>query len=229
MKVARGKSVPPSHRSRSTATYERNSNMHDTNKPGPKTEEGKQHSSQNATTHGITAKKSILIAGETQEEFDRHLYRFTKEHQPKSDMEEGLVFELAVTDWRRLRIPGFEADAINKALQANDTDMKALNNFAIYHSRLTRSFQTTLKQLKETQAERRKRNGILHNAAACLTSVAQYKGLTYDPAADGFVFSIDFIKRNLSLFERLNEAARLKLGNHLNAQELTYLFNDVLM
>ena len=46
-------------------------NSHPGHSTGPRTEQGKAHSSQNAVKHGLFA-KTIFIQGESQEEFDRH-------------------------------------------------------------------------------------------------------------------------------------------------------------
>ena len=72
---------------------------------GPRTEEGKQRSSQNAITHAMFSTKTFLLAGENQEDVDRLLYHYTREHNPKGQTEEDLVRHLAQTEWRRRRIP----------------------------------------------------------------------------------------------------------------------------
>src|ERR1035438_5799392 len=81
---------------------------------GPRTEEGKQRSSQNAIKHGLFA-KLLLLPGESQEQFDALLNGFKENHKPHGATEDSLVYRLAEIHWRLGRIPNLEALAIEKA------------------------------------------------------------------------------------------------------------------
>ena len=76
---------------------------------GPRTEPGKQRSSQNALRHGLTARTAVLPT-EDPEAYQRHIQQFLDEYQPATATETQLVHELANTSWRLNRIPFLEAD-----------------------------------------------------------------------------------------------------------------------
>jgi len=79
---------------------------------GPITPEGKQASSQNARTHGLTA-QAIVIEGESPDEFNQHWQEFIDEHQPQTKTEQELVHRMAVASWRLRRGYTREASIIN--------------------------------------------------------------------------------------------------------------------
>ena len=62
---------------------------------GPVTEEGKQASSQNSRTHGLLSKK-VVLAGESQEEFEALLASFLEEHQPETATERDLIEKMVI-------------------------------------------------------------------------------------------------------------------------------------
>src|ERR1700704_2945720 len=65
---------------------------------------GKQHSSLNAVTHGLTSQSPVLPA-EDLAAFNSHSQAFFDEYQPKGATEKQLVQDLAATSWRINRIP----------------------------------------------------------------------------------------------------------------------------
>jgi flagellar biosynthesis/type III secretory pathway protein FliH len=75
---------------------------------GPKTETGKAVSRLNAVKHGLTA-KTLIIAGESADDFDELRAKLVQELNPQSTLECELVEQLAVNVWRRRRAPCFEA------------------------------------------------------------------------------------------------------------------------
>jgi len=178
---------------------------------GPRTEEGKQRSSQNAIKHRLFA-LSFLLPGETQDEYDRHLYRYNKEYQPKGATEEDLVRQLAETEWRRRRIPALEADSILKSLETGDTERKFINTYSIYDQRFNRILVTTLKTLTEIQAKRKRLNALHFRVAIIVYKFTKEKNIPWNPADDGFVFSRSHLDRRLNLVDTVREAN--KTGGH---------------
>lgn len=75
---------------------------------GPKSIAGKEVSSRNAISHGLTAKISLL-PGEDVGEFEAMKAQLVAEFGPASGLEEQLVGKLASDLWRLRRIPVFEA------------------------------------------------------------------------------------------------------------------------
>ena len=185
----------------------------DTKSTGPRTEEGKQRSSQNSLKHGLFAQKSFLLPGETQEEFDRHLYRYHREYQPKGATEEDLVDRLAETEWRRRRIPVLEADSIEKSLESGDAERKFMDTYSIYEQRFHRIFQSLLKDLHEVQAWRKKATGIDFRVAAIINNYCKLNNIAWNPADDGFVFSTDLLSRRFELAEKIKHANKVCTHN----------------
>ena len=181
---------------------------------GPKTDEGKKHSSLNALRHGLTGQLMILPAEELAA-YKRHCEVFRNKHQPADEYEERLVQILADTSWRLMRVPVIEANILtlgsnqyqgrekgdlrsNLATAAEFRNQsKALANITLYEQRLTRQFERTLRQLRELQAERRKPAEKQQVAAA-------------GAGANGFVFSTDDVEPRIpaaSAVETQNQRA----------------------
>ena len=78
---------------------------------GPRTEAGKQRSSQNALRHGLTARSAVLPS-EDPAAYQQHLRQFMDEYQPATATETQMVQQLADTSWRINRIPMLEADIL---------------------------------------------------------------------------------------------------------------------
>jgi hypothetical protein len=70
---------------------------------GPRTQQGKDRSKQNAVTHGIFS-KVVVLKGESQAEFNALLKGLRNDHQPVGALEELLVEKLAALFWRNRRL-----------------------------------------------------------------------------------------------------------------------------
>ena len=75
---------------------------------GPRIDEGKARSSQNAITHGITA-EHILLDTEDREEFIQVRAGIMRELMPGSQLELEFAERIVSIVWRLRRIPAFEA------------------------------------------------------------------------------------------------------------------------
>jgi hypothetical protein len=91
------------------------------NSTGPRTVEGKQRSSRNATRHGYRAVNPVL-PHESQEEFDELLSAYRAQFVPTSPLLERLVFDLADAQWRLDRILRDEACLVENAMLEVETD-----------------------------------------------------------------------------------------------------------
>lgn len=186
---------------------------------GPRSDAGKQHSALNALTHGLTARTAVLPS-EDPGAYDQHRRQFLEEYRPATPTETQLVRELADTSWRLNRIPLLEADVLSHAQSPAPSPEppsfdivdahRLLASLSIHGQRLSRQFQKTLNQLRELQAERLERHRRDLRDAASVLEFHKHKGLPYDPAEDGFVFSKteieDFARRTM----RLNEAWKVE-------------------
>jgi hypothetical protein len=85
-----------------------------------------------------------------------------------------------------------------------------LATLSLHGSRLSRQFQKSLDQLREIQAERRLQQERDLKRAAALLELHKHKGLPYDPAQDGFVFSKDQIEAFSQRLIRLNHSRHIE-------------------
>jgi hypothetical protein len=188
-----------------TAANRRNS-RHST---GPRTDSGKQRSSLNALRHGLTAACAVLPS-EDRTAYDAHCRGFFGEYQPATPTETQLTQELADTAWRLNRIPLLEAALLDRA----DLDIvdahRALATLGLHYQRLSRQFQKAVDHLREIQSERRREQEREIKRAAALLELHKRKGIPYDPAQDGFVFSRDQIEAHTQRLMRLNESRQIE-------------------
>ena len=115
---------------------------------------------------------------------------------------------LADTSWRLNRIPLLEAGLLSPAPSPETPApaVAALATLGLHGHRLSRQFQKTLNLLRELQAERLERLRRDLRDAASVLEFHKHKGLPYDPAEDGFVYSITEIEAFAQRTKRLNEA-----------------------
>lgn len=124
---------------------------------GPRTEEGKARSAQNARRHGLTAKE-LVIAPEQREEFEELLGDFEAEIRPQGPIQETLFDELVAAAWNLRRIRGMEAALYASAgaatyseVLANDDLQAKLDRLARHKTRIERTFHRSLRELKDLQ------------------------------------------------------------------------------
>jgi hypothetical protein len=142
--------------------------------------------------------------------YQRHTKSFTDEYNPKGATEANLVQALADTSWRLNRVAALETNlltlgithdpgpTINAPQQIQDalsivsaleSQSKALSNLSMHSQRLSRQFDRTVTQLRDLQKIRRiKEKSDLDNLIDII-KLYESTGKTYDPSADGFVFS----------------------------------------
>jgi hypothetical protein len=171
---------------------------------GPRTEPGKQRSSQNALTHGLTSRTAVLPT-ENQAAYEQHCRNFRDQYQPANATETQLVQELADTSWRLNRIPLLETSLLTEVPNPESL-IPQLAKLGLYGTRLSRQFQKTLDQLKTIQLERKDQERHDLRRAAELLELHRRRGLPWQPADHGFVFSKEQVVRHDELLMRQNEA-----------------------
>jgi hypothetical protein len=170
---------------------------------GRRTAAGKQRSSRNALTHGLTSRSPVL-ATEDPVAYQQHCRQFFDEYQPATPTETQLTQQLADTARRINRIPLLEAELF--CLNPNPQSLvPLLATLGLHSHRLSRQFQKTLDQLREIQAERLLQQERALKRAAALLELHKHKGIPYDPSQDGFVFSKDQVEAFSQRLMRLNE------------------------
>jgi hypothetical protein len=145
---------------------------------GPRTNEGKAKSSQNALKHGLTARYALLP--DENPTLRRQLSaRLVTDLKPQGALERELVERLAHLSWRLRRVPGFEAHVMAAIGEEDDPDDDSAlpqplaerglghvvkrflesdysSKLNKYEANLQRQFSTTLWELRHTQKQRRK-------------------------------------------------------------------------
>lgn len=186
---------------------------------GPRSAAGKQRSSRNALTHGLTSRDPVL-ATEDAAAYQRHRGQFFDEYQPATPTETQLTQELVDTAWRLNRIPSLEAALLDRASNppseqaAIDFDIvdahRALATLGLHGQRLSRQFQKTLENLREIQSDRRREQERELEHAAAVVELHKRKGIPYDPAQDGFVFSSGQIEAFTQRMVHINESRHIE-------------------
>jgi hypothetical protein len=175
---------------------------------GPRTESGKQRSSQNALSHGLTARTAVL-PNEDPDAYQRHVQQFLDDCKPANSIETQLVHEIANTAWRLNRIPSLEAELLSQDPNPQ-TQIPLLAKLGLHGSRLSRQFQKAAEQLHDIQEERRRLERRHLNEVAEILMRHQRKGLRFDPAVfskeAGFVFSKEQIECHAQHLIHLNPA-----------------------
>ncbi len=130
---------------------------------------------------------------------------FSTSTQPATPTETQLVHEIANTAWRLNRIPFLEAELLSQN-PSPQTLIPQLATLGLHGSRLSRQFQKALEQLRDIQEERRRLERRQLTEAAELFLRHQRKGLPWEPADHGFVFSKEQIERHARKLMHQNPA-----------------------
>ena len=137
---------------------------------GPQTKEGKAKSSRNALKHGLTAER-MLLDDENAEDFEALCEQLRSELKPVGVREEMCVDRLAETQWRLMRVPGYEVAILKWIKYADDRPVldyefkrSALLDFVLrsdafaklgrHEAHLARQAREILEQLAALQRER---------------------------------------------------------------------------
>jgi hypothetical protein len=139
---------------------------------GPTSAEGKARSSQNAVTHGLSARATVVL-DESVEEFDAFAQAIRDDIRPAGPMEDVLVDRIVHLSWKLRRIPKVEAELLvdpdpsvmvdldqadriahvmTRDLREQDSTMRKIQE---YELRMDRSLQATLRELKRLRAMNR--------------------------------------------------------------------------
>jgi hypothetical protein len=176
---------------------------------GPRTEEGKQRSSLNATRHGLTGQVLTLTAEELKA-LQALIVDFEKQYQPATTQEKHLVHMLGQLQFRLHRIMATEHNlfAIGIAENSEFWDVNhpeaqtafvlaetlrrskdPLLTLSIYEQRLMRQYDKVLKMLREVQAERKAQETRDQEAIYEVGMCHLVAGKEFHPAEFGFVCS----------------------------------------
>jgi hypothetical protein len=122
---------------------------------GPRTPEGQSRSSQNARTHGLTA-RDLIIAADEREEFQAFLSGYQTDVKPQGAIQHTLFDELVGAAWNLRRIRRMESalcpdTASYQDLMKDEELQEKLDRLARHKTRIERTFHRSLKELKALQ------------------------------------------------------------------------------
>ena len=135
---------------------------------GPRTPDGKAASSRNATTHGLSS-PLLVLAHESQDEFNELVGRLTGEHKPANPHQAFLVDQLIISRWQlaraqRLQIRAFDhlassipnpedADGriVARMFESNPNTLATLQRYAAQAERSYYKAYNELKAAKQIQ------------------------------------------------------------------------------
>jgi hypothetical protein len=190
---------------------------------GPKTAAGKKQSSLNALRHGLTG-QIVVMPTEDLHAYRLHLTSFTDEYHPKGATEAHLVQALADASWRLNRVAALETNLLTLGITSGsaftdapqqiqdamsivaalESQSKALANLSMHSQRLSRQFERTVTQLRELQKVRLTQEKRALDDLVDIIEMYESTGETYDPSADGFVFSESQINEHIRVRNREN-------------------------
>jgi hypothetical protein len=128
---------------------------------GPRTEEGKRQSSQNARTHGLTAQHAVIPDGD-RAAFDQLRAQLHAETRPQGALQQIIFEELVHSAWNLRRLRAMEAElnaSAPDALLSDDPVLNAdgpaakLDRLARHRTRIERAFFRSLRELKALQTD----------------------------------------------------------------------------
>jgi hypothetical protein len=121
---------------------------------GPRTPEGQSRSSQNARTHGLTA-RDLIIAPDEREEFEELLHDYETDVQPQGAAQQTVFDQLVEAAWNLRRVRRQETKLCSNIsdldLMDGDEIQKKLDRLARHKTRIERTFHRSLNQLKALQ------------------------------------------------------------------------------
>jgi hypothetical protein len=117
---------------------------------GPRTPEGQARSSQNARTHGLTA-RDLIIAADEREEFNELLNDYQTDVKPKGAIQQTLFDELVAAAWNLRRVRRMEVQLCSDTKLEDEQLQNKLDRLARHKTRIERTFHRSLKELKALQ------------------------------------------------------------------------------
>jgi hypothetical protein len=193
---------------------------------GPRTEEGKKVAALNARRHNMTGQVTAMTDAD-RIMHDAFSASIVENLAPEGAMEIQLAQRIATDSWRLNRISAIEDNLyalghnaksnevetedpeIHAALTAAkvfEAESKQLQLLTLYEQRVNRSIQKNLAMLQSLQSARLAKREAEMKEAKKLLQLNEMKGLPYDPANDGFVFSTAEIYAAIDKERRLNRA-----------------------
>ena len=120
---------------------------------GPRTEEGKAHSSGNAVKHGLNSRR-FFVREDEQEEFASLRDALTAEFVPETAYQWDLFTQVLHASWKMCRVDRFEAElfAAHADPFGDDACSRRLEMLARHRTRAERAYYRAIKELRAHQS-----------------------------------------------------------------------------
>jgi hypothetical protein len=124
---------------------------------GPKTEEGKRRSSQNAVKHGLSSATLIVLKGENKSAHDDMIETYQAQLGCPDDVGivGDLIDDLASARWRLYRTWTIERAKLDQAIAAQPEELEAALRYANAYWQLANDRQYTVLHRYETDLDRK--------------------------------------------------------------------------
>ena len=173
---------------------------------GPVTPEGKAKSAKNSYKFGIYS-KSLLAAGESQEEFDQHMARLRDTYDCRTGHEEIQLENLGSIEWQLKRVDRQLASIVGTETYAQDLEL-----LSKHRARLENSKAATLSQLTSALRERDKQEREQIEDAAVIRRADLQAGRQRDPRTLGFVFTLQQVDAYIYIKDTLRTSRETVFG-----------------
>ncbi len=201
---------------------------------GPRTEEGKKTAALNARRHHLTGQVTTMTDAD-RIMHDAFSASIVESLAPEGAMETQLAQRIATDSWRLNRASAIEDNLFALGHNARADDMetenpeihaaltaarvftaesKQLQLLTLYEQRINRNLQKNLATLQALQAARLAKREAEMKEAGKLLQLSEMRGLPYEPAKDGFVFSTAQIHAAIDKERRLNRANQTHFSRH---------------
>jgi hypothetical protein len=201
---------------------------------GPRTDEGKKVAALNARRHNLTGQVTAMTDAD-RIMHDAFSAAIVESLAPQGAMETQLAQRIATDSWRLNRISAVEDNlfALGHSAKSDETvtedpeihaaltaakvfkaESRQLQLLTLYEQRINRNIQKNLATLQALQAARLAKREAEMKEAKRLLQLSEMKGLPYDPAKDGFVFSNAEIQAAIGKERRLNRANQTDLSRY---------------
>jgi hypothetical protein len=163
---------------------------------GPRTEEGKQRSSQNAVKHGCCSSK-LILSDENQSEFDQLHAGWHSDYEPNTQAATALLEEVIINHWLMLRAKRRYAQydeslAGTDPAQWTEDQHKTLERMTRYRTSAERTFYRSFKVLESLNVRRIAEP----QTSAQQETVDSRTTTTLDPINNEFLYQPQFVSQN---------------------------------
>jgi hypothetical protein len=152
---------------------------------GPRTGEGRQRSSMNATKHGLTG-RTVVLPKEDPEKYAAFVKEIVDAFAPAHPMERELAQLVADQQWRLRRIRDIEMDLLE-----NGATVQEFATLSIYQQRIMRVMKDAKKELEGMLERRKREEAAKKKEAVDVYRFCQMLKLPWEPAENGFVYSAE--------------------------------------